>query len=86
MPACVQVHPHGVLSQFCKLVKSSASLAEPGLTDVVDSLCQAVEVHGDLAAIGNGQLAGLAGRQGASVRGEVGQRDIDLVAHGRDNR
>jgi len=85
MPPCVQIHPDGVLRQFCKLVESRTGLTESGLAEVVDTLCQAVEVHGDFAAIGDCQLAGLAGRQGASVRGEVGQCHINLVAHGRDN-
>ena len=40
----------------------------------------------DLAAIGDADLAGLAGGQGAAVGGQVGEGHVDLVADGRDDR
>ena len=60
-------------------------LAQSGLADAMDPFGQAVEVHGDLAAVGDGKLPGLAGREGPPVGGEVGQGDVDLVADGRDD-
>ena len=44
------------------------------------------QASGELVGRGNDALGGFAGRQRADVGGQVGERDVDLVADGRDGR
>src|SRR5207248_647990 len=69
-----------------KLVELGSRLADPDKADLVNAIGQTIQVHGDLAAVWYGQFASLARRQGSSVGGQVGQRHVDLVADGGDDR
>ena len=86
MPTVIQVPANGKPGAFPELIEPEPSLHEPGLADPMDLVAQAIKVHGDLAAVRYGQLAGLAGSQRPAIGGKVGQRHIDLVAHGGDDR
>ena len=72
--------------RFGELVEAGACFLDPGLADAMQALGQTIEVHGDLAAVGDGKLAGLAGRQCPAVGGQVGEGHVDLVPDGRDDR
>ena len=49
-------------------------------------LGEPVQVQHDFAGIGDGDLAGFAGCEGAFVGDQVGEGHVDFVADGRDDR
>ena len=67
-------------------VEAGAGVVEVGLAGESEPVGESVEVQGDLAGIGDADLAGLAGGQGAAVGGQVGEGHVDLVADRRDDR
>ena len=76
----------GLAGAVGQAVEAVAGVVEVGLSGGAEPVGQAVEVQRDLAAIGDADLAGLAGSQGAVVGGQVGEGHVDLVADRRDDR
>jgi hypothetical protein len=62
------------------------SRAQPARRRSVHSLGAACQGRRELRSIRHDQLGSRGGRRGPDVRGEVGQRDVDLVANAADHR
>ncbi len=86
MPAADEVLVEGHPAAVGQSIEAGAGIAELGQTGQAEPIGDVVEVQRDFTGIGHAEFAGLAGSQGAVIGGQVGERDIDLVAHRRDDR
>ena len=73
----------GALSE---VFQAGAGILDPGGSGLAQPLGEPVQMQVDFANVGDGDFAGLAGSERASVSGQVGQGDVDFVADGRDDR
>ena len=86
VPATDEVLVNGRAAAVGQSIEAGAGIAELGQTRQAEPIGEVVEVQRDFTGIGYAEFAGLAGGQGAVIGGQVGKRDIDLVANRRDDR